>query len=89
MIRLRALRGKVKTRRGEGKRAMLKSKEWDWCRSFCDSFSSNNGDCRVHLCNWIDFQAASMYLNVSSQNAIVEVLYWHSRHYLWELHYLI
>jgi small subunit ribosomal protein S33 len=27
MIRLRALRGKVKTRRGEGKRAMLKSKE--------------------------------------------------------------
>jgi hypothetical protein len=34
MIRLRALRGKVKPKKGEGKRALLKSNKWDAYKNF-------------------------------------------------------
>jgi hypothetical protein len=44
MTRLRALRGKVKARKGEGKRAMLKSHEWGTRRNFL-LFSFTNRVC--------------------------------------------
>jgi hypothetical protein len=52
MTRLRALRGKVKSKKGEGKRAMLKGTEWGTCRNFL-LFSSSNRNFGVWWFNMI------------------------------------